>query len=244
MLEPEYTKLEDIPVDKRGAYVPKDGKFVLDTLSDKHPLVVKKNELKTEVSAKQGLLTKATNTATELQAKSIPEGHVAIPVADKQLLDVVKQQPGTAQEIAAKLKTFDDVVARNAARTKKDHDEAVAKVLKWKPEVFAAIQGLPETDVRDKVENGNVVKGTDGQPVKIVIAKIKGADGVVTEKPFLDYFNATPSLKIFEPSLKLVENQQFVPFPQQSNTGEPVKSDATGSYLDSQYERPDKQTAK
>lgn len=238
MLNTSYDKLEDIPQEKRGAYIPKDGKFVLDTLEESHPLVVKKNQLKTEVSTKQGQLTKATNENTELKSKTIPEGHVVVAVADKQLLDTVKSYGGTPAEIDTKLKEHATLKAKDDERTKQDHLRAVARVMGWKEDALLLVPGLPDLEIRDVTENGQPVKDQSGEVKKQVIAKLKGENNTITEKQLREHFDATPALKIFEPSLLQNGQQQFggTEFPRLgAGGGNGTKQSAASSVLTSRY---------
>lgn len=202
MLQKEYVKLEDIPADKRGAYVPKDGKLVLDDLSEDHPVIVHKKELERDLTAEKAKATRATNEKTEALARALPDGHVAAPAADAAVLSELKATGVPLAEVKQRVTDFPGLKKRVEEHERAAHLAEVAKVMKWKPEALQAIADkLPELEIRDKTENGQVVKDENDRLVKIVIAKVKGANDAVEDKPFEAYFKETPTLNVFEPSL-------------------------------------------
>lgn len=204
MLNTKYVKLEDIPADKRGAYVEKDGGYVLDELATDHPVVVNEKSLKSEKTAALARATSLQNQVTELSTKTVPEGHVVVPVADKQLLDAVKPL-GTLEEIKSKVIEFPTLKEKAEAVEREQKLTGVAQVLGYNPTVFSKLPGLPAPDtfeVRDRTENGQVVKNRAGEPEKVVIVKLT-ENGQTVERNWTDYFNANEALKVFEPALKV-----------------------------------------
>jgi hypothetical protein len=202
MLKLSYDKLEDIPENMRGAYVQKDGKYVLDELSADHPVLVNNATLKTEKSAAIGRATTLQNQVTELSTKSVPEGHVVIPVADKQLLDEVKPL-GDAKFIKERVTGYEPLKQKAEAADREQKLTQVAEILGFNPKAFAALSGLPAADafeVRDKTENGQPVKNAKGEVEKVVIVRLD-ENGQKVEKNFRDHFDSTPGLKMWEASL-------------------------------------------
>lgn len=238
MLKRSYAKLEDIPQALRSEYVLKDGKYVLDVegfenvdsvLDKNQELLAQHSTDKTEITSLKGQVTKLTNEKTALEGKSLPDGHVAIPAADKPLYDTVKSLNLPAEEIKTK-------VTEHGALKDKERRTELAHVMKWKPEAVEHMQGLPEYEIRDKTENGKVVMGEDGKPEKVAIARIKDAKGVVTEKPLKEYFDQTPALKVFEPSLLAEPQQSGIEMPPFGTSGTGLKEDnLAGSVIASRY---------
>ena len=235
MLKSSYAKLEDIPAEQRGAYVLKDGKYVLDDLDAEHPVVIERNSLKTDVSAKQGQITKLTNDKTAAETRAIPDGHVAVPVADKQLLDAVKPF-GEANVVKERLQKYPDLEKKEQERARQEHLRGVEKAMGWKEGSLALVPNLPELEVRDLVENGQPVKDDRNETKKTVVAKIPGENNTVTEKSFREVFDQTPALKAYEPLLVAQEQQQGgTELPPMGFGGGGGAEDLAGSIIKSRY---------
>jgi hypothetical protein len=201
MLRTSYDKLEDIPENLRGAYVPKDGKYVLDDLDDQHPVIVHNGTLTRERATDRTRITQLTNENSTLKGSSLPAGHRAVPEADAALLDKYKPL-GTPDQLGTIITEHGTLKTKDGERQRQEHLRTVAGVLNFNPEAFATLSGLPELEIRDMTENGQAVRDEKGNVRKTVIAKIKNGEAI-TEKAFLDYFNETPTLKVFEPALKM-----------------------------------------
>jgi hypothetical protein len=187
MLQTSYAKKEDIPAEKVGAYIEKDGKFVLDDLSNDHPVVAKRDELLTKTSTQQGQITRLTNENATLKVTAIPEGHAVIPVADKQLLDAVKPL-GTLEEIKAKVTEYPTLKEKEQSRTLDELYEKAAKDLGYEnTAAFKAIAKALKLDVKFKPEK------IDGKDVE---------KPYVGEKSLADHIAATPDLKDAEAVFK------------------------------------------
>lgn len=210
MLKHSYDSQESIPENLRGAYVLSGGKWLLDELSDDHPVVVKNKEVLRDKS-------KAVSKSEELQADldaakstSIPRGYVAVAKSDAELLDKYKPL-GAPTEIESKLaehKTLNEKVTKQEADTKL---REVAKILSYEPEAFVRLQNLPEFEIRD---------GKDGQ--KTVVAKLKDDKGVITEKPAQEFVESSSDIAPFLPSLKAQTNGTRV-HGSSSTAGQPAK---------------------
>lgn len=227
-----YAKLEDVPAGDRQHYQPDDtGAYVL-KVEDDHPTVVK---LKGENSTLKGSNTRLTNENEGLRQGQLPTGHKAVPEADATALDQYKQL-GTVQELQGMKTEHGDLKTKTAEHEREKHLGAVAAVMGWEPKALGKVPGLPELEIRDLMENGAVVKGTDGQPKQTVIARLKGVNDVVTEKPFREHFDATPDLKLFEPML-LAGRQPpgVVPFPIQNPTGGGGQVNLASSLINNRY---------
>lgn len=189
MLKNSYDSQESIPENLRGAYVLSGGKWLLDELSEDHPIITKNKEVLREKS-------KAVSKVEELQAdldnakgSSIPRGQVAIAKADADLLDKYKPL-GPPAEIESKLaehKTLSEKVTKQEADTKL---REVAKVLSYEPEAFVRLSGLPEFEIRGEGDK------------KTVVAKLKDDKGVITEKPAQEFIESSSEIAPFLPALK------------------------------------------
>lgn len=188
MLKTSYVAESEIPENLKGAYVARDGKFVLDDLSEDHPVIVKNREA---LRDKSKAVTKAEEIQADLEAaktNSVPRGHVAVAKADSELLEKVKAH-GTGDEIITKLTEHKTLKEETERRTRIDHLTEVAKVLQYEPEAFVRLQGLPEFEIREK----------DGQ--KQVIAKVKDGANIV-EKPAVEFIESSADIAPFLPALK------------------------------------------
>ena len=191
-----YDKLEDVPEALREHYKLIDGKYVPE-VSDDHPLKVTNKSLLNEKTAAEtkvgGLETKITGLEADLQsAKSsgLPRGHRAVTAAEAEMIDKLKPF-GTAQEIETKLTEHKTLKEKDQARETADHLKKVAKVLDYNEEAFALIPALPEFEIR-------TVEGKE-----TVIAKIKGENNVVTERPASEFIESAPNIAPLLPALKV-----------------------------------------
>lgn len=235
MLKRSYATKEEIPAAYQQDYVQKDGKWVVDVegfdnvekvLEKNRELLSDNSSLKSENTGLKGQVTKLNNDKAELSVKALPDGHVAIPVADKQMLDAVKPL-GTLDEIKTKVTEYPQLKQQAETVTRQQKLSSVAQVLGFNAEVFAKLPGLPAPEsfeVRDKTENGQVVKNKQGEPEKVVIVKLT-ENGQSAEKNFLDYFNGNAELKLFEPALKAGTGQQQ----QQQNRQVPAQTGGNGT---------------
>lgn len=229
-----YTKQDDIPEGLREHYKLIEGKWVAE-VGDDHPLKVNNTKLLTEKSEAEA---KLVNTQTELTAakadaeaaknSGLPRGHVAVPKTDADLIGVVKAAGITKPEEFTAIKdehaTFKTKVA---AQERREHLDAVRKAEGWGDsavDVLSLIQDLPDVELRDTEE-----KDDNGVPKKKAIAKVKGADNVVTEKPFGEYFAAKHAALL--PSLQAVKQADGTPLPSHGAGGGGSKTNPADSYL-------------
>lgn len=152
-------------------------------------LVAKRDELlgkvsghASELTAKDGEISRLKSELTS--ANVVPRGYKAVPNADADLLEKVKAQ-GTADEVVAKLTEYPTLKTKVTTQERRTHLDAIRRAEGYGEtavDVLEMIQNFPEVELRDTAE-----KNADGTPKKQAIAKIKGADNVVTEKPLADY---------------------------------------------------------
>lgn len=211
MLKTSYDSQESIPENLRGAYVARDGKFVLDDLSDDHPVIVSK---KSALADKSRAVSKADGLQADLDAAkstSIPRGHVAVAKSDAELLEKIKPH-GTGDEVVAKLTEHAELKEETQKRQREDQLREVAKLLSYEPEAFVRLNNLPEFEIRD---------GKDG---KTVVAKLKDAKGVITEKPAQEFVEASSDIAPFLPALKATQSGGTKVHGTAGNGGQPAKN--------------------
>lgn len=213
MLKTSYNTESEIPENLKGAYIGRDGKFVLDQLSDDHPVIISK---KAALADKANATQKVEGLEADLaQAKttSIPRGHIAVPKADADLLEKLKPH-GTPQEIETKLSEHKELQEKVAKQERDAQLREVAKILSYEPEAFVRLQSLPEFEIRDGADNK-----------KTVIAKLKDSKGVITEKPAQEFIESSADIAPFLPALKATGNGGTKVFGSRSNDGSPGKSE-------------------
>src|ERR1051326_2573308 len=190
-----YDKLEDVPEGQREHYKLIGGMWVPE-VSEDHPVLVNNRTLLNEKTAAEtkasGLETKVTGLTADLEsakATSLPRGHRAVPVAEVEVMNAIKEH-GTPQEITAKLSEHKTLKEESDARARQDKLREVAKELGYdNVDAFIRLPNLPEFEVREK----------DGK--KTVIAKVKEGSSIV-EKPAQEFIESSPDIAPFLPALK------------------------------------------
>jgi hypothetical protein len=188
MLQTSYATQEAIPENQRGAYVQRDGKWVLDDLSNDHPVVAKRDELLTKTSTQQGQITRLTNEKSALEQNVLPAGHKAVPEADAALIEVVKPL-GDAKAVKEVVEEHKTLKAAEETRAADELFERAAKELGYENVAsFKAVAKALKLDVRFKTEK------VDGKEVE---------KPYVGDKPLADHVAATPELKDAEPVFRV-----------------------------------------
>jgi hypothetical protein len=193
-----YDKLDDVPEALREHYKLIDGKYVAE-LSDDHPIKLNNvkllNEKTTAETKAAGLETANTSLKADLESAkshSLPRGHRAVPVADIEAMDKLKEH-GSATDIVAKLTEHATLKAESDKRAVEDSRAAVAKALGYtNVEAFKRLPGLPEFEIRGEGER------------QTVIAKVKDGDKVV-EKSAKEFIESSPDIAPFLPALTVKE---------------------------------------
>lgn len=209
-----YSSLEEVPEALREHYKLIQGKYVPE-LSTDHPVLTTNAQLLNEKNAAESkvsnLETKVTGLTADLEsakASGLPRGHVAVPKAEAEAFVTLKEH-GTGAEILTKLTEHKTLKEEVAKRVRQDSLRAVAKELNYNADAFALLPGLPEFEIREK----------DGK--KTVVAKVTGADGVVTEKPAKEFIEGSDSLAPLLPALKTTTSG--IPVPGQTrDSGSPT----------------------
>jgi hypothetical protein len=212
-----FDKLEDVPEALREHYKLIDGKYVPE-ISDDHPVKANNVKLLNEKTAAEtkaaGLETANASLKADLESTkshSLPRGHKAVPNAEVEAMEQLKQH-GTPQEIATKLTEHKTLKEKDDVRTTADHLKKVAGLLNYNAEAFALLPNLPEFEIR-------TVNGKD-----TVVAKVKGENNVITEKPAAEYIESEPKIAPLLPALKVSSGGIRVP-EQQRDSGRTAADD-------------------
>jgi hypothetical protein len=178
-----YEKLEDVPEALREHYKLIEGRYVPE-IGDDHPVKVNNVKLLNEKTAAEtkaaGLETANSGLKADLESAkshSLPRGHRAVPVADIEAMEKLKEH-GTASEIVAKLTEHKTLSGKVAQTERTDNLRKAAAVLGYNEAAFLLLENLPNMEVREK----------DGK--KSVVALVKDGDKVV-EKVATEYVEAT-----------------------------------------------------
>lgn len=200
-LKRSYATEADVPLERKADYMPKGGRYVLDVegfdnvesvLAKNTELVGKVNGHAAEIVGKEAEITRLTGEVGRLsgelstaQAGALQRGQRAVTIGDAELLDKVRALGGF-DDVKAKLEKYPTLEAKVTKQERRADLDAIRKAEGWGEsavDVLELIQNLPEVEQRDTAE-----KNADGTPKKKNVAKVKGADGVVTEKDFSAYF--------------------------------------------------------
>jgi hypothetical protein len=198
-----YDRPEDIPEGLREHYSRReDGKYHAD-IPDEHPAVRHNARLVREKNDAVEAERTAKADLESARASSLPRGHEAVPKADADIVRAAKEAGITTVDAFTAMK--DEHVkfkGESEAATREKHLREVAGDLGFEPEAFIRLPNLPEFERRDSTE-----KDAKGNPKKTAIAKVKGPDDVVTEKPGREYVEGHPDYKLFLASLKPAAQQ-------------------------------------
>lgn len=189
MLRPSYESLEAIPENQRGAYVQKDNRYVLDDLDAAHPVLITNRDLKAEKQQIQSEVESLRADLASAKANSLPRGHVAVVKAEAEALDRIKAK-GTVEQAVAQLDEYPALKSEIEGGKREKHLHSVAETLAYEPEAFTRLHGLPEFELRD-------VTDAAGKVTKQAIAKIKDANGVITERPAKEFIEGHADYKPF-----------------------------------------------
>lgn len=187
MLQPSYASKEAIPADKVGAYVEKDGKWVLDDLSDDHPVVTHKKTLERDLATEKGKVTRLTNEKAALESNVLPPGTKPVPEADAELLELVKPL-GDKKAVKAVIDEHKTLSQEKREREQDATLERAAQLAGYdNPEAFKAAARAQNVQVTFKEET------VDGKKVE---------KPFVGDKPLGEFVAATPGLKALEVAFK------------------------------------------
>lgn len=201
------------PENLKGAYVQKDGVWVLDDLSDDHPVVVTKTELE---NTQKGLKSQIDNlTATngnlererdEHKGKAIPHGFRAVSKEIAELGEAVKQQGLSKDELGSLKTELDTFRNREAEEGAKALRREAAKSLGYTNEdAFARL--AKEMAIEKDGDKFIVKSGEESKPLTKEF--IEASDDF---KPFLSSLVAQP--------------------PKQGNGGDPPPTSGATGFFD------------
>lgn len=188
-----YTKADDVPEGLRGDYKQSGSVWVPD-LSDDHPVLALNKTLKQEKEVEEAKVKKLRadldDALEAAKTSGVPRGQVLVAKADAELLNEVKAL-GPVADIKVKLTEHETLKADATKRQREDKLVTVAKELGFEnADMFKLLNNLPDFDIRD---------GKDGK--KTVIALVKDGDKT-TEKPALEFLEASADHAPFLPALK------------------------------------------
>jgi hypothetical protein len=187
MLQKSYASQDQIPENLRGAYIQKGSEWVLDDLSDDHPVVTHKKTLERDLSTERGKVTRLTNDKTELEKNVLPPGTKAVPEADAELVELVKPL-GDKKAVKAVLDEHKTLATEKQEREQDSLLERAAKELGYENvAAFRAVAKGLKLDIKFKPEK------IDGKDVE---------KPYVGDKSLADHIAATPELKDAEPVFK------------------------------------------
>lgn len=114
MLKYQYDSQEQVPGNLKDAYLldSKSGKYTLDTLEDKHPVVVKKNELLGTTVTQTAQLAELNNRIEKLGQNVLPAGMQAV-TSDVAKLGTAVSSIGLSAEELSKLKSKNEQLEKD-----------------------------------------------------------------------------------------------------------------------------------
>ena len=187
MLKPSYDREDQIPENLKGAYVADaSGVFVLDKLDAEHPVVKKNAELARENTAFRGTNTKLANEKAQLEARSIPEGYVAVKAEDAPIIEKLKATGVSLEELPT-LKNENDEFKRAKAEAESLNVRCkAAERLGYNQDAFAAL-----------AKNLDIVSEGDKDFVNV-----KNDKGEIEKKPLTkEFVEASETFQPFMTSL-------------------------------------------
>jgi hypothetical protein len=230
-LKRSYATEAEVPTERKADYVLKGGRYVLDvegfdnidSVLDKNTeLLGKVSGHVSELQAKQSEVTRLTGEVSRLsgelataQGSALQRGQRAVSIADAELLEKVKEL-GTFEEVKAKLEKYPTLEATVTKQERRAELDRIRKTEGWREGAVDVLEliheSLPEVEQRDTTE-----KNADGTPKKKNIAKVKGANDVVTEQDFSAWFAAAyPHL---QPSVKAAKSDDGTELPEHGAGG-------------------------
>ena len=226
-----YATEAEVPTERKADYVPKDGRYVLDVegfdnidsvLAKNTELLGKVSGHASEMSGKTSEITRLTGEVGRLsgelataQGNALQRGQRAVTVADAELLEKVKGL-GTFEDVKAKIEEYPTLKEKVSTQERRAHLDAIRKAEGWGESAVDVLMllgdTLPEIEQRDTAE-----KNADGTPKKKNVAKVKGANDVVTEQDFSAWFATTyPHL---QPSVRATKEETGTDLPEHGAGG-------------------------
>jgi hypothetical protein len=211
-----YTDESQVPPELKDFYAERNGKYEpqVDGVDSVSGLLAKNTELlgkvsghATEISGKDAEIQRLSGQLANASNSTIPRGHVAVPSAKAALLE--QYEPlGTPDELKTIKTEHGTYKAESEATKREKHLRAVARASGYDEEAFIRLPELPEFELRDSDE-----KDEQGNPKKQAVAKIKGADNVITEKPIKQWLETSEQHKPLLPALLVQKQTNGTPLP-------------------------------
>lgn len=181
MLRTSYDKLENIPENQRGAYIERDGRWLLDELDKDHSLVQKRDELLRSESALKSQNTKLANDKAALESRTIPEGQRAVPVEVAELGEAAQTTGWKKDEFATVKTERDELQSKLAARDRAEIVGRAAKAANRSEQAFA-----DHADAKN-LQFAEADETVDGKAVKQIYVVGRDAAGAETKTRVEDY---------------------------------------------------------
>lgn len=202
MLQP-YTNQTDIPEALREHYSKReDGQWHAD-IPDTHPAVKHNAKLLSEKNTAEGKVAQLTSDVESARAGNLGRGQVAVAKSEVALLDEYKAL-GAPAEIKPKLDEHKALSEESIQRKRTDSLRQMSKDLGFNDEAFVRLPNLPDFERREK----------DGKPEWV--AKVKGDNNTITEKPAKEFIESSQDIAPFMASLKAESKQVELPGGQMS----------------------------
>lgn len=190
MLKTSYDREDLVPENLKGAYVADaSGKYVLDQLDAEHPIVRKNTEIVQEKTRAVANATKLADEKAVLEARSIPEGHIAVKAEDASIIEKFKATGVSLDELPNLKSENESFKAEKSAADGLRIRKAAGKKLGFNEEKFAVL--AKDMQIAEDGENFVVVSGSNGTTEKKPLTKelIESSD---VFKPFIDSLTTTP----------------------------------------------------
>lgn len=183
MLKQEYTSESDIPKNLKGAYVANGGVWVLDDLSDSHPLIAKNKELISKNTTYKNLNAELETEKARLESKTIPKGFVAVKKDIAEVAEQIQSLKIPIEELPTLKQENDDFKAQQAKVEAKSLRLAAADSLGYKnKDAFAQL--AVNLSIEKDGDKFVVVDGEDRKPLTKELVESNEAF-----KPFISSLN-------------------------------------------------------
>lgn len=171
MLKTSYPTQDAIPDNQKGAYIERDGKWILDDYDSDHPLVKKRDELLTKV-AKHDEALDEVNTKLEVALKrQVPSGKKVVDSDVAKLGEAAKQAGLTEDELPKIITERDELKKDKEARDSESVlEKAAGSAEITNVDAFKKLDAARKLRFETTTVNGEtkyqVIQTVDGKDVK------------------------------------------------------------------------------
>jgi len=172
MLKSSYDSLEAIPENARGAYIEKDGKWILDTFAEDHPLVKKRDELLSKLAAKSDEVETLTTERDTALRRVVPSGKKVVDPEVAKLGEAAQQASLTADDIPKIKGELDTLKAESEGRRAEETlSSAAAAAEITGVDAFKKLDAARKLKLEKASVNGEdkwqIVNDVEGKTVKV-----------------------------------------------------------------------------